>query len=52
MSEASKLGLYFLLLSLIMIGTVITSSVFAIKYANVERQMVQVVPQQPSTTKL
>jgi hypothetical protein len=49
MSEVSKLGLYFLLMSMVMIGVVITSSVFAIKYANVERVMVRVVPQLSNT---
>lgn len=52
MSDVAKLGIYFLMLSLVMIGAVVTGSVFAIKYAKVERNRMAVVPQQPTTTKL
>lgn len=52
MSDAAKLGIYFLLLSLVMVAAVVTGSVFAIKYAKVERNKMTVVPQQASTTKL
>lgn len=51
MSEVSRLGIYFMLLSLVMIGSIITASVFAIKYARVDRNRATVVPQM-STTKV
>jgi hypothetical protein len=51
MSEVSKLGLYFFMMAIVMIGAIITASVFAIKYAKVERIVVTVVPQ-ASTTKI